>query len=171
MWLKKHNKRNMNEYDISKYKFNKLKKGIMYKNNLYTLSSIDKHSPIIYDSPEWGFPKGRRNLNESDFNCAIREFEEETGLKKDDYSVLDIPKINETFKGSNKITYRHTYYFAILNNSDIDIHKLKIHKSEVSNIGLYSYNEGLNLIRPYSREKKDILKEAHIIIKNHFKIV
>jgi hypothetical protein len=29
-----------------------------------------------YPEPEWGFPKGRRHLKESDYDCACREFEE-----------------------------------------------------------------------------------------------
>jgi 8-oxo-dGTP pyrophosphatase MutT (NUDIX family) len=37
----------------------------------------------------WGFPKGRRQSNrESDISCAIREFEEETGIPKRDYQIL-----------------------------------------------------------------------------------
>ena len=36
-----------------------------------------------------GFPKGRRNLGESDQDCAIREFEEESGFKSKDYVILN----------------------------------------------------------------------------------
>ena len=33
----------------------------------------------IWVEPEWGFPKGRRNFMEKDYECALREFSEETG--------------------------------------------------------------------------------------------
>jgi hypothetical protein len=32
-----------------------------------------------WNEPEWGFPKGRRDTEESDWVCALREFKEETG--------------------------------------------------------------------------------------------
>lgn len=32
-----------------------------------------------WEEPEWGFPKGRRDTEESDWVCALREFKEETG--------------------------------------------------------------------------------------------
>ena len=37
-----------------------------------------KNKNLFYDSPEWGFPKGRRNFKEKDIECAIRECCEET---------------------------------------------------------------------------------------------
>ena len=46
---------------------------------------INKEVPIVYESPEWGFPKGRRNMHESDLDCAKREFEEETGIDESFY--------------------------------------------------------------------------------------
>ena len=44
-------------------------------------------NPNAWDEPEWGFPKGRRNNRESDYECSIREFEEETGLDWRDHTV------------------------------------------------------------------------------------
>jgi 8-oxo-dGTP pyrophosphatase MutT (NUDIX family) len=38
---------------------------------------------INYEHPEWEFPKGRKNKDESDIECALREFEEETGINRD----------------------------------------------------------------------------------------
>jgi 8-oxo-dGTP pyrophosphatase MutT (NUDIX family) len=43
--------------------------------------------------PEWGFPKGRRNYNEKDIDCALREFSEETGYSK--YSLKNIENIQQ----------------------------------------------------------------------------
>ena len=39
--------------------------------------------------PEWEVPKGRRNLNESDIDCALREFTEETGYKGHNLTHID----------------------------------------------------------------------------------
>lgn len=41
----------------------------------------------------WGFPKGKRNKNESYELCAFRELEEETGLNKNQIKPIDMPKL------------------------------------------------------------------------------
>ena len=43
----------------------------------------------IYKTPEWGFPKGRRNLYEKDLNCALREFSEETGYSSKSINLIE----------------------------------------------------------------------------------
>ena len=68
-----------------------------------------------YKDPEWGFPKGRRNLKERDLQCAVREFEEETDIGRDNIYVLRcIDPLEEDFIGSNKKHYKHIYYIAKL---------------------------------------------------------
>lgn len=61
---------------------------------------------------EWGFPKGRRNLMESDKACAIREFREETGIRPIDIRIRGSKPMDEVFTGSNGVRYRHVYYVA-----------------------------------------------------------
>ena len=41
-----------------------------------------KYPEWRWKEQEWGFPKGRRDSQESDFNCGLREFTEETGYYK-----------------------------------------------------------------------------------------
>ena len=169
LWLKKNNKQNFNEFENSKKKFNTLKKGITINDELYNLKKINDTTPYIYDTPEWGFPKGRRNLHEKDLDCAIREFEEETGITSEYYKILDINRINETFKGTNSISYRHTYYLAELIDPeaelDISVKKENINQySEISNIKWFSYSDAINIIRPYNIEKKNILKKANELL-------
>ena len=40
--------------------------------------------------PEWGFPKGRRNYQENDIDCATREWEEETGYSRNQIKMVKI---------------------------------------------------------------------------------
>ena len=55
---------------------------------------------------EWEIPKGRRNLNETNRECAVREFQEETNILPDDYELYDnILPLEEEYKGSNNIIY------------------------------------------------------------------
>ncbi|KAJ3170016.1 hypothetical protein HDU87_000482 [Geranomyces variabilis] len=65
-----------------------------------------------YTEPEYGFPKGRKNMYESNLDCAKREFQEETGYRSEQYRILsDVPWV-ESFVGTNGIPYRHIYYAA-----------------------------------------------------------
>ncbi len=53
--------------------------------------------------PEWGFPKGRRIRCESDLDCALREFNEETNIPQDSIHVFKNIVLSETFRGTNDI--------------------------------------------------------------------
>jgi len=71
------------------------------------------------DEPEWGFPKGRRNINEKDLKCAMREFREETGIDPHLVHVhACIKPFEEVFTGCNKVRYRHVYYLVQLKQED-----------------------------------------------------
>ena len=73
-----------------------------------------------------GISKGRRNLKESDIDCAKREFEEESGYKGNEYKVLDETKyFEEIFSGTNNIRYKHIYYIgkAINDKTNLNIDK------------------------------------------------
>jgi 8-oxo-dGTP pyrophosphatase MutT (NUDIX family) len=45
-----------------------------------------------WDTPEWGFPKGKKNRNENDRECAIREFREETNIES--HEIIEIQNTN-----------------------------------------------------------------------------
>lgn len=113
-----------------------------------------------WNEPEWGFPKGRRDKMESNIECAMREFEEETGFSKDDYILLEgIKPLTEEFVGTNAIRYKHIYYVAYATNDRIPmIDNNNYHQlSEIGEIGYYSYNETMNMIRPYHTERKSLI--------------
>ena len=78
------------EENSSKIKFNQLRNGIHYKNQVFTLNDIvtESFKYTHWDEPEWGFPKGRRNFNEADLNCALREFTEETGFNMNSLKLI-----------------------------------------------------------------------------------
>ena len=158
------NLNNLSEYTISKHKFNILKSGYIITNQYVSLTSLNNKTPMIYETPEWGFPKGRRNIYESDLSCAIREFEEETNIKSKDYIIHDYNKIFiENFFGTNNIKYRHVYYIAeLVNDIEVSIDKHNIAQvSEIGNIKWYDFNTGSSLIRPYNQAKKRVFKHIH----------
>jgi ADP-ribose pyrophosphatase YjhB (NUDIX family) len=108
LWVHKH-KYNQYEYKNSKTRFESLKQAT----DEFNLETICQKIEPLYTSPEWGFPKGRRNLHEKNLACATREFQEETSYSKNDIQLLDklIPS-QEVFKGTNGIPYKHIYFPA-----------------------------------------------------------
>ena len=154
-----------NEENISREKFNTLKLGVLVKNDFYTLSSLIDES-ILFDywtEPEWGFPKGRRNFQENDYDCALREFNEETG-----YDSRKLKHINnclnfdETFTGSNYKSYKHVYFLMFMDydtKNDTDI--IKPHDNEVSKVEWKSFNDCLTNIRHYNIEKKRLITKIN----------
>lgn len=151
-----------NEYIEAKDKFNKLIKNGKFKE----LIGKSTHNWI---EPEWGFPKGRRHLKETDVDCACREFEEETGLNQDDYLIIhNIKPLEESFIGTNKIRYKHNYFLAkSSNNKLLEVDKNnKSQVAEIGNIGWFSFQDALRKIRPYQKEKINILKKSYSIIRS-----
>lgn len=149
------NKNHHKEYIVSKQKFYQLK--------LNHSKVLDTIKPL-YSFNEWGFPKGRRELYESDLVCGIREFEEETTLTENDYIILEQCKsIRENLTGTNGINYAHNYFLSILNDKSdiIDETNREIGQTKVLNL-----HECLERIRPYHKNKIRIIKNIYIIINN-----
>ena len=137
------------------------------------ISSILDANPTTWTEPEWGFPKGRRNLNESDLSGAIREFKEETNLGEGDMTILqNISPLVETFLGSNKVQYCHKYYLAICKNGqEVRIDHTNPHMSrEIGAIGWFGYEEALKKIRPQATEKREILKKAYGLVRAFYPV-
>ena len=154
------------EEKVSKEKFNSLKLGITLLHDEYTLESLINLSNTSWKDPEWGFAKGRRNFQEKDLNCALREFEEETGYNKNSIKLIqNLLPLEEVFTGSNYKSYKHKYYIAKLDKSINPISSYQ--KSEVSKVEWLVLNYGLKIIRPYNLERIDILKKVDNIIKTY----
>jgi 8-oxo-dGTP pyrophosphatase MutT (NUDIX family) len=157
-------KSHKNDYDISEKKYSTIK---------HELSELIKHNPSKWTEPEWGFPKGRRNPHETDINCAAREFQEETGLKRSEFNIIQntIP-ISETFFGSNHVHYCHKYYIAICNKStEVKMNSNNQHMiREIGAIKWCSLDEAITKIRPDNVEKREILLKAGKIMRNFYPV-
>ena len=193
-----HNTKNFNkEYKDAFEKFNLLLQG-------YNIIAVDTGKPIFidlkyiidnttsnYEETEWGFPKGRRNINEDDINCAIREFKEETSISTKNFKInKDIKPLEEIFTGSNKIRYKHVYYVAryynnryenddalytssnyssttLSNTPNIDPSNIQQNK-EVKDVQWFSYQEAQDHIRSYNVERKELFKRLNNIVIKMF---
>lgn len=158
-----------NEYIQSKQKFEKLKNDNESECYLGLDFYVDKVVPT-WDYAEWGFPKGRRNYQETNLSCATREFEEESGFVDDDYKLFSkLLSIDEQFIGTNGINYRHIYYPAISITDKVPTidPDNKNQANEIGDIGWFTYEEAINLIRPYHTERKRLLTELYMYLINN----
>lgn len=159
LWKKTSNhKIYQKEYNKSKNKFNELKES-------KKLEKLLKIKPL-YSSPEWGIPKGRRNNYESNINCAKREFNEETNMDIDKYKILsNLHSIQENYLGTNGVEYRHIYYLSITESNIKLNHDFK-NNCEIGDIGWFTWEECINLIRPYYKTKIELINKIFLLIIN-----
>jgi ADP-ribose pyrophosphatase YjhB (NUDIX family) len=158
-------KSHKNDYEISEKKYATIQ---------HKLREFITENPSCWTEPEWGFPKGRRNPHESDLNCAIREFQEETGLRRSDFTIIqNTYPISETFFGSNQVHYCHKYYIGVCNKSiEVEMNNNNPHMlREIGAIKWCSLDEAISKIRPDNVEKREILLKAGKIMRNFHPVV
>ena len=153
LWKKTaRNKNYEKEYEMSLKKFNLIK-----TMHLEILNTFRPKYPI----PEWGFPKGRRNISEKDIECATRECKEETSLDYSEIGILDrLYPVSEELKGTNNVDYKHIYYLSIVESSrNLNLISTPEQYMEIENVGWFKYDRVMNLIRPYHLEKKRLVDD------------
>jgi 8-oxo-dGTP pyrophosphatase MutT (NUDIX family) len=151
----------------SKEKFNLLKEGVYTKIGFYNMKQLIEESKQYesWNEPEWGFPKGRRNYQETDYECALREFSEETGYSvKKLKNVHNILPFEEIFTGSNYKSYKHKYYLTYMKYEDTTINA-SYQKDEVSQMAWKDYDECISSMRTYNLEKMRLITNIHSAIK------
>jgi len=162
--IKRHSQSHKREFDIAKNKYEQLKKKINVELNLdFYVNNVKS----LYGIPEWGFPKGRKSRGESNINCAIREFCEETNFSACDIKIItNIKPIIEDITGTNGIKYRHIYYVAEFVSDVNDIMKKEHKNNETGDIDFFTYEQAMTLIREYHIEKKNILLNVFMYYLN-----
>lgn len=124
----------------------------------------------VFTEPEWGFPKGRRSKNETDIECAVREFWEETNIKTDSYEIVPNLTFVEIFTGVNNVEYKHIYFIGLLKDSK-NLPAIKaltnMQKREISEVCWKPISEGKQITRPHYVERKNMLSNLERIIKEY----
>lgn len=137
------------EYANASEKFESLKRS----GRLAELLARDESLP----ENEWGFPKGRRAINEVPYECALREFREETGLN----CRLDVEDatntFTETFVGTNGVVYQHTYYLAECRDAASAPSRSRDLR-EIKDVKWFKFEEAALRLTPHRR---DILNAIH----------
>lgn len=155
-----------NDEKISRNKFNILKKGITINDSFISIETLVKGSKTEWEDPEWEFPKGRRNYGENDYSAGLREFEEETGISRDEINVLqNVIPFEEIFTGSNFKSYKNKYFLAKISNKDVSLEHYQ--NTEVSKVDWYTFEEVKKIIRFYNYEKIDMISDIDKLIHKY----
>ena len=182
-----------NEKKHSENKLNTLKMGVYLEKTNYNLENLINESSTNWSESEWEFPKGRKNISETDIECAFREFREETGINNNNLKLIrNLLPYEETFIGSNYESYKNKYFVCIENScynkqnnvvitdSEGNIIKTRMptsplnservqmfDKNEISDVQWFSYSVCLQKIRPYNKEKTRMLESINNTLNNY----
>ena len=155
-----------NEQQISNKKMELIRSGIVINNEIITLKNLIDKSPTSWEETEWEFPKGRRNFNEKDLECALREFEEETGILSSKLNIIEnVLPFEEIFIGTNHKSYKHKYFLAYMNENDEYLNNFQV--TEVSKLEWKTLNKCLEDIRPYNLEKKELIININKVLQEY----
>jgi 8-oxo-dGTP pyrophosphatase MutT (NUDIX family) len=175
MWGETSNIQYKNEEVLSSKKFEIITNGILINGNMITLKDIVYNSNTQWHETEWEFPKGRRNYQEKDLECALREFEEETGISSKQINIIEnLLPFEEIFIGTNHKSYKHKYFLAYTNMFNESKHENKdeynLHnyqKTEVSKLEWKTIEGCLESIRPYNLEKKQLILNINKVLQEY----
>ena len=152
------------DYEKGKRKFEALAKGRFQ----VSLSNFVASSQTHYPTSEWEFPKGRRNQGETNKECAVREFQEETGYVPDDYSLLlNVKPFEEEYMGENHVRYKHVYYVGYLKNHQKDYSvdlQDKQQVSEIKDIQWFTKSEALSVLRDYHHTRFRVVHQTFDVL-------
>lgn len=122
---------------------------------------------IKHRQGHWSFAKGHKEKGESDFQTALRELKEETGIKDANF-ISDKIELSEkySFNSANKHRVEKSvdYFIAEVPSNDV-----KIDNMEILEYQWQELNSGLELVT--FTESQNILKKANEIILNKNKNV
>jgi len=169
MWGETTNIQYKNEELSSSKKMDLIRNGVTINDENITLKSIVENSKTRWNETEWEFPKGRRNNKEKDLECALREFEEETGISKNKISVIEnIMPFEEIFIGTNHKSYKHKYFLAYMEEEKEEMVDLEHYQvTEVSKIEWKTIDKCLESIRPYNLEKKKLITNINKVLEEY----
>lgn len=170
MWGLNHSHLYRNEYENAKAKWDQLQKGVMdSKGKVWTIDEIIATAGPCQETPEWGFPKGRRDAQESDYVCAMREMYEETGItEKDVIPIQNLEPLVEAFFGSNHVHYCHKYYIVWVPSSlKVEFDNENEHmRREIGDLKWFKLDEAMKHIRAENIEKREVLLKAASMFRN-----
>lgn len=134
--------------------------------------SIEKNLPSLFEKHpsqtqrrEWGFPKGKKFQSETDRECALREFREETRYPTDGLIHRSPRTFVENYRGTNRKMYRTVYFlaqtmekFPIRYEQREGILRSRTISEELGDLKWVTLEESIDYL---GQRKYDLLKDAH----------
>jgi len=123
-----------------------------------------KYLIMYHRGSYWNFPKGAIEKGESSMEAAVRELEEETGLKPSDIKIQKGFRTQEEFQfhiGKRKINKTVILYLAQTKKKGIDISRGKHEEG----FGWFLYKDA-NKILSLHKESQNVLRKANNFLKN-----
>lgn len=175
LWQNMWGNMNTNQYkaeeNASMKKMEIIRAGVTVNGESINLEQLVNISNTNWFETEWEFPKGRRNYKEKDLDCALREFEEETGITSSKLNIIEnVMPFEETFIGTNHKSYKHKYFLAYLlengdTNESVVLNGFQV--TEVSKLEWKTIDKCLESIRPYSLEKKNLIININKVLEEY----
>ena len=166
MWGDTSNSQYKSEEIASSKKFAQIKEGVIINTEFTNLENIIERSNTIWVETEWEFPKGRRNPKEKDLECALREFEEETGISITKIRIIEnVLPFEEIFIGTNHKSYKHKYFLAYMHEPEDQLDNFQV--TEVSKLEWKTLDKCLEDIRPYNLEKKKLITNINKVLQEY----
>lgn len=163
---------NKNEFYKGIIKFNILKNGFYNNNHFYDLKYFINNSNSKFNNSEWFFPKGKKNINETNIDAAKREFFEETNIEINKINVFENKRFEEIHTGSNGKKYKTIFYLSEYINDDyktitnnFDNNKTTNQMMEIKDIKWIELDKLKSFFRNYENSKVDLIQKikSHII--------
>lgn len=106
----------------------------------------------------WNFPKGHFEPGETSIDAALRELEEETGIKKSELRIVPNFRAYERF--FFKIGNEGIYDTVILFLAETHQAEIRIEPREHSGFGWFLYHDALSVIGKKYGDTRKVLKQA-----------
>jgi 8-oxo-dGTP pyrophosphatase MutT (NUDIX family) len=128
----------------------------------FIILDINNQSTVLVESSKGNlsYPKGKiEKTDKSDFDCAVRELQEETGITKDMVNIVPEILFSEYKKdGVGKIHY----YVATL--KDIKIEKFKYDPEELKSVNWYHFDT-INKLNNLRESRKDVFNQVRTLLQ------
>lgn len=118
---------------------------------------------ILYTRGQyWNFPKGKLEPQENSFDAAVREIDEETGIKRRDLKIKKGFTAYErfTYKRGGKQIFKTVKFFLAETTKE----KVSISSREHNGFGWFLYKDA-NKILSLHKESQAVLRKANNFIK------
>jgi 8-oxo-dGTP pyrophosphatase MutT (NUDIX family) len=135
------------------------KYGVIYKYKDISLNKIEYLlvKGVIFN--KWGFPKGKKDENENDIECASRELFEETGVYVDPNSLNECKRV--------KVGRHNLYIYKSYEKPNIE----NVNENEIVEIKWMTLDDMKNVYSECNRELRNIIdyqERYHKYIFNNF---